>query len=156
MDDHRDTARATGTETATATADDRDGFTLTRVFDAPVDTVWRVWTEPLHFARWFGAPLPTVSVDLRPGGAWRATVATPGGEMPVGGVYREVDRHRRLVWTMEMPGDEVVMSADFTDLGDGRTQAVYHQTVGSPEMCDQAREGAEHIISRFADHLATV
>ena len=55
------------------------GFTTTRVFAASRERVWREWTEPDRFADWFGGveceiPLGTVSMDVRPGGAWRATM----------------------------------------------------------------------------------
>jgi uncharacterized protein YndB with AHSA1/START domain len=54
------------------------GFTTTRLFDAPRERVWQEWTEPERFADWFGGaecevPLSTISMDVRPGGAWRAT-----------------------------------------------------------------------------------
>lgn len=39
--------------------------TITRVFDAPRETMWRYFTEPELFAAWFGTPpfttLPTAS-----------------------------------------------------------------------------------------------
>jgi uncharacterized protein YndB with AHSA1/START domain len=60
------------------------GITTTRVFDAPREKVWREWTEPERFADWFGGPqsevpLSSVAMDVRPGGAWRATMfAEPG------------------------------------------------------------------------------
>ena len=55
------------------------GLTTTRIFAAPRERVWREWTEPDRFADWFGGvecevPLATVSMDVRPGGSWRATM----------------------------------------------------------------------------------
>jgi hypothetical protein len=55
------------------------GFTTTRVVAAPRERVWLEWTEPDGFADWFGGvecevPLSTVSMDVRPGGGWRATM----------------------------------------------------------------------------------
>jgi Activator of Hsp90 ATPase homolog 1-like protein len=55
------------------------GFTTTRVFAATGERVWREWTEPESFADWFGGaecevPLSTVSMEVRAGGAWRATM----------------------------------------------------------------------------------
>ena len=56
-----------------------EGMEITRVFDAPRERVWREWTEPEAFADWFGGdhaevPVSTVSMDVREGGAWRATM----------------------------------------------------------------------------------
>jgi hypothetical protein len=60
------------------------GITITRIFDAPREGVWREWADPEAFADWFGGsesevPLSTVSMDVRPGGSWRLTMfADPG------------------------------------------------------------------------------
>src|SRR4051794_9439979 len=64
----------------------RLGLSITRVYDAPRDRVWREWTEPERFADWFGGPeaevpLDTVAMDVRPGGAWRATMYHGGHEI---------------------------------------------------------------------------
>ena len=44
------------------------GISITRVFDAPRERVWREWTQPEAFADWFGTasspvPLETVEMD---------------------------------------------------------------------------------------------
>lgn len=129
-------------------------MTLTRILDAPRGLVWRVWTEPEYFARWFGAAPESVALDVRPGGAWRATITTPGGDMPMRGVYREVVDHERLVWTLDLPEAPLVMTATFTDLG-GRTEIVLRQPVPSEEMCAQAEEGAAQLLDNFAKVVAT-
>src|SRR5512142_2051607 len=88
----------------TPTTPDRD-YTITRVFDAPRELVFEAWTDPAHFTHWFGpygftTPLSTISLDVRPGGAWRATmIATDGAQAPIDGVYREVAKPKRLVFT---------------------------------------------------------
>ena len=55
-------------------------FTITRVFDAPRELVWKAWTDPEHVARWFGprgysTPQSTVTMDVRPGGTFEFTTA---------------------------------------------------------------------------------
>lgn len=46
---------------------------MTRTFDAPLDLVWAVWTQPEHVAYWFGPREDNeiVEYDVRPGGKWR-------------------------------------------------------------------------------------
>jgi uncharacterized protein YndB with AHSA1/START domain len=48
------------------------GLSITRVFDAPRERVWREWTTPERFADWFGGeaevPPDSVSMDVRKGG----------------------------------------------------------------------------------------
>ena len=56
---------------ATTEPGDRD-LVLTRLIDAPRETLYRAWTEPELLKRWF-APLPyttpVAELDVRPGGA---------------------------------------------------------------------------------------
>src|SRR3954447_3690089 len=84
-----------------------DGFTISRVFDAPRERVWREWTEPERFADWYGGPegvipLDTVEMDVRPGGTWRATMyfGSDRREIRWRGEYREVEPPHRLVLTL--------------------------------------------------------
>ena len=83
------------------------GITITRTFDAPRELVWKEWTEPERFADWFGGPetevpLSTVSMDVRAGGAWRATMlaGAPRREIQWEGEYHEVVEPERLVFTI--------------------------------------------------------
>lgn len=60
-------------------------FELERTFAAPVETVWRCWTDPALFARWY-KPQPNCDSevlvhDLRPGGILRYSMKF-GADMP--------------------------------------------------------------------------
>ena len=49
-------------------------LTTTRVFDAPRELVYRAWTDPKQFARWFPPDhftAPVCDLDVRPGGSLR-------------------------------------------------------------------------------------
>ena len=76
---------------------------ITRVFDAPRELVFKVWTDPKHLAQWWGPRCftnPVCEVDLRVGGAWRIIMRAPdGAEYPGGGIYREIVRNEKLVFT---------------------------------------------------------
>src|ERR671919_304751 len=107
------------------------GITITRVFDAPRERVWKEWTEPERFADWFGGsqsevPLSSVSMDVRPGGWWRLTMHPDGGgEIHWEGTYREVVEPERLVFTVtDRPGEEAreFVIVVLTELDDGRTE----------------------------------
>ena len=55
-----------------------DGFVLTRVFDAPVDLVWRCFTEQEHLAKWSaprGYTITTGEGDVRPAASTAAACA---------------------------------------------------------------------------------
>ena len=143
----------------------RVGFTLTRVFDAPRERVWREWTEPEAFADWFGAPggevpLSTVSMDVRPGGSLRLTMFAGPERREINwtGVYREVRAPERLVFTISDQPDEEryeLIVVVLTDLGDGRTEMLLEQRgLMSPEEYDGARSGWSTFLDRIDERLA--
>jgi len=81
-------------------------FTITRVFDAPRELVYRAWTEPKQMGHWWGPhnfTNPVCEMDVRPGGAYRIVMRGPDGvDYPIKGVYREVVRPERLVATVDV------------------------------------------------------
>src|SRR6266496_2579654 len=142
-----------------------EGIRITRVFDASRERVWREWTEPERFADWFGGPeaeVPpnTVSMDVTPGGSWRATMfAGPERrEIHWKGEYREVVEPERLVFTLsDEPGEDAyeLVIVVLTDLGDGRTEMLFQQRGRmSAEQYKRAEEGWSTFFDRIAEHLA--
>ena len=120
---------------------------VARVYDAPRERVWRAWTEPEQLARWWGkrgwsTPPESVTMDVRPGGAFRLTSVNDadGREMRSEWVYREVLEPVRLVSGGAEGEEDRVATVTFADLGDGRTEMVFHTTV---EMTDATRRAAE-------------
>ena len=142
-----------------------DGFTLTRVFDAPVDLVWRCWTEQEHLARWSaprGYTIPDGAGDVRPGGRWHCLMVGPqGGEQRVGGVYREIVPHQLIVMTHAWEengraGHETIVTVRFEDLG-RRTRVTLEQSgFDSVESRDGHRGGWSECLDILAEHLATI
>ena len=141
------------------------GITITRVFDAPRERVWREWTEPECFADWFGGtdcevPLATVTMDVRPGGLWRATMFCDGGRREIrwNGDYREVVEPERLVLTFcDRPGGEAyeLVTVVLTELGDGRTEMHFRQEGHmSPEQYRAAEQGWGTFFDRIEERLA--
>jgi uncharacterized protein YndB with AHSA1/START domain len=141
------------------------GITITRVFDAPRERVWKELTKAERFAEWFGGsesevPLSTVSMDVRPGGCWRATMfAAPGRrEIHWAGEYREVVEPERLVFTLSDQPDEdayELITVVLTDLGDGRTEMLFQQSGRmSPGQYERARDGWQTFFDRVSEHLA--
>ena len=76
---------------------------LTRIIDAPPEKVFRAWTEPELLKQWI-APKPwttsVAEIDLRPGGSSLIVMRNPEGEeFPNPGVYLEVVKNKKLVFT---------------------------------------------------------
>jgi uncharacterized protein YndB with AHSA1/START domain len=90
-----------------------DAVVIERGFNAPVEMIWQLWTNPEHFATWYGpsgASIPVATMDLRTGGAWHVAmeVQTPNGprRMWFTGEYRDVTEHRRLAYTESMSDED--------------------------------------------------
>lgn len=88
---------------------DAGSVKLERTFDAPVDLIWQMWTDPEHFKAWYGpsgAAIPEAKMDVRVGGSRLVCMEmeTPGGTMKMwfAGEYREVVPTTRLVYTESM------------------------------------------------------
>ena len=147
------------TETKTLT------LKLTRIFDAPVDLVWRCWTEDTHLRKWsapHGFTIPHSQGDLRVGGRWRVVMRTPEGqELGLGGVYREIVPNKLLVmthvWDEEAgSGVESIVTVRFEDLG-SRTKMTFEQTgFVSDESRNGHEEGWGECFEILAELLATM
>jgi uncharacterized protein YndB with AHSA1/START domain len=142
---------------------EQHGFTVVRVFDAPRERVWLEWTEPARFADWFGGvdgevPVSSVTMDVRDGGSWRATMFAGGRTIEWRGEYREVAAPERLVLTMtdQPTGDErELITVVLQDLGDGRTEMHFEQRGRmTPEQYERAGEGWGGFFDRIAARLA--
>ena len=118
---------------ANATSSDLE-LVLERIVDAPRERLFDGWTNAKLMPRWFApAPLTTTvhELDVRPGGVIRATMRDPntGAEYPANGVYLEIVKNERLVWTDAYgagwePSQKPFMTAiiTFEEAGPGKTK----------------------------------
>ena len=153
-----------------------DSMVLERSFDASVELVWQMWTDPEHFKAWYGpdgATIPVARMDVRVGGTRLVCMQreTPNGTMRMWftGQYREVVQNKRLVYT-ESPSDEngnvlspsnvgmpeghpttTEVVVEFHDLG-GRTKMVMTH-IGIPADSPGAT-GWTMALDKLAVHLA--
>ena len=137
---------------------------IERTFDAPRDRVWRAYTEPELLAQWWGRgnKLVIEKFELERGGHWRFVEHGPEGTHGFEGRFREVTPKDRIVQTFEwdgMPAYVIVESAEFSDLGDGRTKVVstslFHTTEerdgmlqsGMAEGLNQSYEALDRLLA---------
>ena len=131
-------------------------YHLTRTLDAPLSRVWQAWTTPDRYARWSYAAPGSVELDVRPGGAWKATMVTPdGGQFPLTGSYLEVEQNRRLVVGMDVPGKDAqtAMTVELDEDGP-RTRIALHQTCDTVEERDMAEQGSTMLLDSLTAFLA--
>jgi len=113
-----------------------DELLITRTFDASASLLFKLWSEPDHMKRWMGPAdfaCPEARIDFRVGGAYRAMIKSAAhGENWFGGVYREIVRDKRLVFTFAWDNDgpsagvETLVTITFEER-DGRTVQTFHQ-----------------------------
>jgi uncharacterized protein YndB with AHSA1/START domain len=123
---------------------------LTRILDVPREKLFRAWTEPELLKPWF-APKPWTTskaeLDLRPGGSSLIVMRSPEGqEFPNRGVYLEVVKNQKLVFTDAFvrawePSEKPFMVATITfedhDGGTRYTARVQHWSVADRETHEQ-------------------
>jgi len=75
---------------------------LTRILDAPVELVFKAWTEPERLAQWWGPKGSSITVqkfDLQPGGVFHYCMQHPNaGEMWALFTFREISPVNKLVF----------------------------------------------------------
>lgn len=149
---------------------------ITRVFDAPRELVWKVWTDPEHMKHWCGPRQFTanhIENDRQPGGRWRLCLHSDGFDtgdgvlrnldLCQGGVNREVVEPERIVYTFkweENPGllsnVETVVTVTFEE-NDGKTTMNFHQAffVTSADR-DGHMRGWNSCLDKLSDYLREV
>ena len=102
LGEHLAERRARGGATSVPQAAPERPFVIARVLAAPLELVWRVWTEREHLMRWFGPKgcvIPRCELGLRPGGVFHYTMGVPGAAVMWGKwLFREVVPKRHLVF----------------------------------------------------------
>ncbi|WP_020501310.1 SRPBCC family protein [Sciscionella marina] len=139
-------------------------FTIVRTFDAPRELVFDAWTDPEQMTHWWGpkeltTPRETISIDLREGGRWSVRMVHPpsGYVCPQGGLYREIDRPERLVFTWGIGEDEFtdrsVVTIELAEV-DGRTRMTFHQIgLASDEERENVTGGWSECLDKFAEYI---
>ena len=131
-------------------------LTLTRVFDAPRELVWKAYTDPTQIVKWMFAndwESPFAETDVRPGGAFRIGMQ-PADHSEEGftfsGTYREIVKPERIVQAL---GDGRVVTTTFEDQK-GKTKLTLSLEMSESEEAE--RTGWTQILENLAVHVATV
>ena len=162
----------------TVNVEKRD-LVITRLFDAPVEQVWKAWTDPEYVTRWWGPTgftSPSCKIDFREGGKFLFHMRAPkefqgGQDFYTAGVYKKIvplkliefsqgladkDGNRIDPAAMGMPPDfpkEIPSALAFKRVGDKTelTATEYGWTVG--QMRDMSEAGMNQCLDKLADVL---
>ena len=149
---------------------------LIRVFEAPIERVWRAWTDPGDLREWWGPTgfsCPVATVDLRVGGRIFATMKAPpeygGLEQHSTWTFTELERPNVIRYRFEFcdAAGTVICPTEagipegvpalgehevlLTDLGDGRTGLeMTERGYTNPEVRDLSAMGLEQCLDKMA------
>jgi uncharacterized protein YndB with AHSA1/START domain len=141
-----------------AVKDDRV-LKLERRLKAQPEQVFAAWIEPAQIAQWFGPEgmtVPSHKIDARVGGAWTVTMRDPkGNDMTVSGVYRKIERPKRLVFTWAWHhdgrrGHETEVAVDFTPEGGGTLLKLTQRTFQTAKDRDMHNMGWSSSLENLA------
>jgi uncharacterized protein YndB with AHSA1/START domain len=128
----------------------RPSLTLKRRLNATPETVYAAWTEAERLIRWFGpgSVVPgtvRAQIDPRPGGRYHIAFDNDRGEHhEVGGVYRELVPHARLVFSWawhSTPERESLVTVTLQPAGAGTLLTLHHEQLFDAAARDAHEQG---------------
>lgn len=145
--------------TSIARRGDRE-LVVTRTFNAPPSTVFRAWSQPELFQRWWmpksvsSVSLVSCDMDVRTGGKYRLEFGVSGSEtMAFHGRYLEVVPNERIVWTNDEGEEGAITTVTFEDQGN-RTLLTFHEVYPSEEALEEALQGSAAALPEQLEQLA--
>ena len=132
---------------------------VTRTFDAPPSTVYKAWSQPELFQRWWvpksvpGISLVSCEMDVRTGGKYRLEFGAGGSDaMAFYGKYLEVVPNERIVWTNDEGEEGAITTVTFEDQG-GRTLLTFHEVYPSKVALEEALQGSAAALPEQLEQL---
>lgn len=156
----------------------KQDIVLTRVFDAPLEAVWKAWTDPEQVVKWWGPTgftSPSCKIDFREGGKFLFHMRAPNemnnADFYTAGVYNKIVLAERIEFTqglsdkdgnpidpttIGMPADfpkEIPSLLAFKRAGDKTelTAIEYGWRLG--QMRDMSKLGLEQCLDKLAASL---
>lgn len=130
-------------------------LTIEASINAPIEKVWKTWTEPEHIMQWSNASddwhTPKAENDLRAGGKFMSRMEAKDGSFgfDFGGIYTHVKPHELIAYTL---GDGRKVSIWFTSEGNNTHIKEEFEAEGeNPVEMQQA--GWQAILDNFKKHV---
>jgi uncharacterized protein YndB with AHSA1/START domain len=154
----------------------KNELVITREFDAPVERVWKAWTDPESVKRWFGPrewSTPVYKIDFRVGGKMLMAMRGPDGKDIWGtGIYREIVPLKKIVVTDSFADEkgnvvpathygmnpdmplEMLITVTLEKLGPNKTRmTLRHSGMPSSEQTG-ANQGWSEMFDKLVQYLA--
>ncbi|HEY9730809.1 MAG TPA: SRPBCC domain-containing protein [Drouetiella sp.] len=147
--------------TAITTNKTASSLKLQRIVNAPVERVYRAWTDPAKIRQWFGCEYVIdvkVEQDLTVGGAFQIQMTTGPDNVviTVHGVYREIVPNKKLVYSWnsdssEYPASDTLVSVEFNSKGEGTEIVLSHTNFALEKSVDGHALGWTAAINRITE-----
>ncbi|MDD4975786.1 MAG: SRPBCC domain-containing protein [Bacteriovorax sp.] len=144
---------------------------VTRIFDAPIDFVWKAWSNEELMKQWWGPEghtCPNAKIDFREGGKYVSAIKDLAGKVVwSSGIYKEIETYKKIVCTdhfsdengnpilasdVGMAGDwpeDLLITIEFSNTHSGQTKMIIEH-VGIPkEMHDKCEESWNSSINKL-------
>ncbi len=132
-------------------------ITVENTVKAPIEKVWKFWTEPKHIEKWNNASedwhTPYATNDLRVGGKFVSRMEARDGSVgfDFGGVYDDVRENEYIEYTL---GDGRKVNVTFSSLGD-QTKVVETFEPENTIQVEMQRGGWQAILDNFKRYTET-
>ena len=151
---------------------------VSRVFDAPIELVWKAWTDPEHVMRWWGPDYftsPSAAIDFQEGGTSIVCMRAPqefgGQDMYSRWIYQKIVPMERIEFiqnladkdgnlidplTIGMPPEfprDIRTVVTLKNLGNGKTEMTvteYSMPTSDTEMGKNAELGLNQSLDKMA------
>ena len=107
-----------------------------RTIAASAEDLFDAWLDPEALAMWMG-PGTVAKVEPHEGGSFQIAILGQSGPIVNKGVYRQIDRPKRLVFTWASPGTELrdtVVTVDFARVGERTEVIITHEQLPESAM----------------------
>jgi uncharacterized protein YndB with AHSA1/START domain len=153
---------------------------VTRLFDAPVELVWKAWTDPQHVMRWWGPNYfssPSCEMDFREGGTSVVCMRAPkefggGQDMYSTWTYQKIVPMQRIEYIQNLSNQagrqidpaSLGLRADFPQdvrtvitfkpIGDQTEMTIAQYGFPEGEMFEMAEMGLNQSLDKMAATFA--
>lgn len=134
---------------------------MAKTFEAPIDLMWKVWTDPEHIVNWWGPDGFSTTIhkiDFQEGGEWKLTLhGSDGTNYPNRSIFIEIITRKKIVFEHFNP--HFITTVIFESTG-AETQVDWTLLFDSAEMCEtiikahKAEEGQKQNIEKLEKYIS--
>ena len=155
------------------TTEKQKTIAIERTFNLPISTVWKAWSEPESFKKWWGPEgytCPDCTIDFEVGGKYLANMKAPDGKDNWStGTYKEIVPQKKIVYSdsfadskgNKVPGSEygmpempmeTMVTVEFEEKGNETVMTLHH--AGMPvSMVDDCTKGWQSCFDKMESNI---